>query len=414
MIKKLKEFQKEFPDVKVERLETRLEDESYVSYRINGLRGNSNLTLHIHNSEQLDSLSEILRKGTYVFDDFLAIHYENRIEVLLTSVTPRTLLSRLDVNEDESKRLFEIGLSYYKNELNIAIDVGKSETMLAKLAALNSATRMRHARKPKILVIENFTKSTSEGIENDTRNIINSVLFDIEYTYGYAFETVNVEGLSFRSLRNRRNTPEIPTEKIELIFKKYVPELIQYFHIAEKVDFVPFKFICYYHIIEYFSDKSAHKVISSEIQRILRKPDFHSKIDAYVDTAIRLFKRETEKTVSDKLKIERVLKQYIDREELKEALTELAILDNFTQEVIIDCSKPLRLPGVNFDQDGNFYGDLTKRIYSLRCSIVHSNPDFDESKGIPFNPTPTNIDKLRTEVALVSEIARKIIVDSSQ
>ena len=82
--------------------------------------------------------------------------------------------------------------------------------------------------------------------------------------------------------------------------------------------------------------------------------------------------------------------------------------------MILDCNKPLKLTAINFDKDGNFYNELTQRIYAVRCPIVHSNPDFDESKAVPFNPTSNNIEKLKIETELMMEIARKIIVDTKE
>jgi hypothetical protein len=49
------------------------------------------------------------------------------------------------------------------------------------------------------------------------------------------------------------------------------------------------------------------------------------------------------------------------------------------------------------------------RIYKLRCSIVHSNPDFDEKKAIPFVPSATNLQKLAHEITLIEEVAKMII-----
>jgi hypothetical protein len=121
-----------------------------------------------------------------------------------------------------------------------------------------------------------------------------------------------------------------------------------------------------------------------------------------------------EKNTGDKIKIERVLKQFINREEIKTSIAEIELLEHFSNEIVLECNKPLRLLGINFDNDGNFYSDLTKRIYSVRCSIVHSNPDFDENKGIPFSPTPNNIEKLRIETELIMEIARKIIINTKE
>ena len=415
---KLKAFKEEFKKLNIESREYKFsfgpsDEEIGIEYFITGLDGNPNLQLNFDNEEELQKISEVLRKKVFVFNDFLAIKYDNTIEILLTTISFRTSLRKYKPSEDDNYRLFEIGLNYHKNELNIFLEVGEHDSILPQLANYIRGG-FRYSRNPIILKIENYTKPSTEGVENDVRNIINSVLFDIEYNYDIALETINIEGLLRRIARRKRKFNELPESKINLVYKKYIPELIQYFHIAEKVDFIPFKFICYYHIIEYFSDKSAYHLVSNEVKKILLKPDFHLKTDYYVTSAINLFKKENDKYTGDKIKIERVLKQYINREEIKETINEIDLLENFSKEIILECNKPLKLPAINFESDGNFYNELTKRIYTVRCSIVHSNPDFDESKAVPFNPTPKNIEKLRVETELIMEIARKIIVESKE
>lgn len=418
MQEKVKSFQQEFPTLTIEPKEYHYifsdqHEESGTQYNITGLNGNQNLTLFFETPEEVEALTNILRKNIFVFNDFLAIKYDNTIEILLTTISYRTTLRNPERGGDENYKVIEIGLNYHKNELVISLEAGENDKFLPSLSKFIRGGN-RYSRRPIVLKIDNYTKPTPEGIENDARNIINSVLFDIEYNYEIALETINIESLLRRGTRRRRKHNELPKERINLVFKKYIPELIQYFHIAEKVDFLPFKFICYYHIIEYFSDKSAYHIVSNEVKKLLLKPDFHLKTDHYVTTAINLFKKENEKNTGDKIKVERVLRQYINREEIKEILTEIDLLNHFSNELILDCNKPLKLPAINFENDGNFFGEMTKRIYSVRCSIVHSNPDFDESKAVPFNPTPSNIEKLRLETELIMEIARKIIIDTKQ
>lgn len=420
MQQELNKFKEEFPSLKVESQEVQYylfdEDnrEKTIYQIISGLEGNSSLQLRVVDLKELEQLTNILKTKPFIFNDFLAIKYDSTIEVLLTPISLRTSVRVNESDDDKNTKIIDIGLNYHKNELEISLEIGTKDNVLPTFASFVRG-RMRYSRrKPFILKIKNFQKPTTECIENDTRNILNSVLFDIEYNYDLGLETINIESLVRRVFRKKKRQFELPKEKINLVYKKYIPELIQYFHIAEKVDFLPFKFICYYHIIEYFSDKSAYHLVSNEVKKLLLKPDFHLKTDMYVTTAINLFKKENDKFTGDKNKVERVLKQYINREELKESLTELELIDHFSKELTLDCNKPLKLPAINFDQDGSFFGELTKRIYMVRCSIVHSNPDFDESKAVPFNPTPHNIEKLRIETELIMEIARKIIVDTKE
>ena len=252
----------------------------------------------------------------------------------------------------------------------------------------------------------------SPRIEVEAKHILRSVLFDIEFTYSLALETASLENLKRRQVLTRKPKRKLPSEEIQLVVKPYVPELIEYYHTAERVDYVPFKFICYFHIVEYFMDKSAHRVISKKIKQIMMRPDFHVSHSEHLNEAIKIFRTETEKNMTDKIKINRVLSEYVQRDELKQFVEKSSMASQFTKEHTLDGARPLRIHPISFESHSSFIDSLSKRIYSIRCSIVHSNPDFDESKDVPFHPSPKNIDFLRGEVELMREISNKIILNS--
>ncbi len=389
------------------------DEEISIIYLIHGLKENETIDFLIREEADVDILEELIDKSPYLFSDFIGTYADSTIQVALSNVSYRSL--RGIERDEEGKDIIRIKVNYFKNELEITLKYATSADLISKYSQiLRGARRYSTRRSPLIIQVKNFDKITGEGIENDTRNILNSVLFDIEYTYGIGFETINIDSLTRRYFRRNDQFSELPTDQINLVYKKYIPELIEYFHIGEKVDYLPFKFICYYHIIEYFSDKSAYYVVSDYLKKLLLKPDFHTKTNQYVNQAINFFKKESDRYTSDKIKVERVLRQFISREELGEQLRSLGIVDHFEQEMTLDCSKPLTLPKIDFSTDSNFFGDLTKRIYSIRCSIVHSNPDFDESKAIPFVPTTKNMEILRMEIELVLQISRTIIIGSKE
>lgn len=412
----MKKFVKEFPDIEVEKIERDIDlgdGEIYHSllYIINKVDGVGDIELFIRNSEHLENFKQILSTDFLLFDDFLGVRNEKEIEVYLNPINvPYRTLS---IEGEETKTIFDVKLNYLKNELDIKIQINPEDSFIPILAKQIRGFRIPR-RRSIVLTIKNLNKFSNEGLMSDVRSIINSVLFDIEYTYNISFETVNIQNFIRRNIRRKKVRNEIPTEQINLIHKKYISELIEYYHIGEKVDFLPFKYICYYHIIEYFSDKSAYYVVSEKLKNLLLKPDFHQQTNKYVAQAINFFKKENDRYTSDKIKIDRVLRQFVDRQELKDYLTENETIEHFENECLLECNKELKLPKIDFSQEANFYTNLTKRVYSLRCSIVHSNPDFDDTKAIPFITTPKNMDNLRIEIEMIMEISRMIIIGSKE
>jgi hypothetical protein len=409
----MEKFAKEYPKLEIEKKESKMEFDDgevfhYLIYIINKVKGVGEIELFIRDLEHLDNLKTILNTDFQLFDDFLGLRKNNDIEVYLNPINvPYPVLSN---EEGEAKNIFDIKLNYLKNELDIKIQIDPENSFMPILA--KQIRGFRAPRRSVVLTISNLKKLSKEGLMSDVRSIINSVLFDIEYTYSISFETENIQSFIRKNTRRKKLKNDIPKQQISLIHKNYISELIEYYHIGEKVDFLPFKYICYYHIIEYFSDKSAYYVVSEKLKSLILKPDFHEQTNKYVAQAVNFFKKENDRYTSDKIKIDRVLRQFVDKDELKEYLTLNETIDHFEKDCVLECNKDLELPKIDFYQETNFYNSLTKRVYSLRCSIVHSNPDFDDTKAIPFVTSPKNMDNLRIEIDMIMEIARMIIIGS--
>ncbi|MDT0691869.1 hypothetical protein RM549_18905 [Salegentibacter sp. F188] len=290
----MQEFIEEFPKIEIEKREREIDlgdGEIYHSllYIVNKVEGVGDIELFIRDKEHLKNFKQIISTDFLLFDDFLGINKENKIEVYLNPINvPYTVLS---IEDGEDKTIFDVKLNYLKNELDIKIQINPEGSIIPILAKQIRGFRTP-LRRSIVLTIKNLSKISNEGLMSDVRSIINSVLFDIEYTYNISFETVNIQNFIRRNISKKKVRNAIPTEQINLIHKNYISELIEYYHIGEKVDFLPFKYICYYHIIEYFSDKSAYYVVSEKLKNLLLKPDFHQQTNKYVAQAINSLKRK--------------------------------------------------------------------------------------------------------------------------
>jgi hypothetical protein len=400
-----------FPKLKTEMIEQKFifKNEIEIEKRIllSGLSGNEELVLILRDEEETTKALGLPLQDVYLFKEFLGLYQNNKIEVLLTEISLGSFVTSRRIE----KSPVEININYRKSELKVRIEYNEDEEALKFIAShiRGSITRGRY-RRALILTIENLSNIKLEDLESEVKLILNSVLFDIEYNFSLSFETININSLQRKLWRKPKPRYELPIEAINLTYKKYLPELIDYFHTGEKVDYIPFKFICYFHIVEYFQDKSAFFIVREKLKNIMLKPDFSLNVNLYATQALNLIKQESEKNQTDKIKIQRVLKQFLDVDEFKQFLVNEELLDYFSKDLTMVFTKNLILPAIDFTSDTKFIETLTNRIYSIRCSIVHSNPDFDDKKAVPFLATLENIDKLRYEVELIMEVAKTIII----
>ncbi|WP_310557956.1 hypothetical protein [Flavobacterium sp.] len=379
------------------------EIEVYTYYTIADFKGNKDISINVLSDTKAQRVEKFLKFNSIILDEYLGVKVEEKYEFVLTLVSSRYL------GNPGRKQHYEIQMNYFKNELKITLESNAEDMASIELSNLLRPT----IRRNWLLTIQNFRRTSPDGLNSDLRNILNSVLFDFEYSFNLAFEPILINNVNKRIPRLKRSSLAIPSHPINFTYKKYIPELIQYYHLSEKVEYIPFKFLCYFHIIEYFSDKSAYIVVAEQVKHLLLKPDFHLKTDNYIEQAINIFKKENEKHLTDKIKLTRVLQQFVSMTDFQEYLDETKLLDHFKKDQIFQCSKPLKISALDFTNETTFFQSLASRIYAMRCSIVHSNPDFDETKAVPFVHTTENVSMLNLEMALVYEVSRNIIVKSS-
>lgn len=416
----VQEFQKTHPGIRVEEesfidyVDNDEGDEVEVertTYDVTAIPNLDGLTLCLKDEGDFKRLDMIVKAKPALFKGFLGGKVGGNVEVVLSRVTQFSIPFN-PFGARTHSQCIKATIGYKSRTLDVEIFLGYlQKTEIGFLAG--KMVGIRSQRNGAIARIKGLTGKNLVELEADTRQLLRSILFDIECSYGVVLETANLENLKAPTNSIPTPKPRLPNEKVTLVYKPYTPELIEYFHTGERVDHLPFKFICYFHIIEYFMDKSAHSVVAKKIKQIIISPDFHAKSSEYISEAIKVFKAETEKFMTDKIKIGRVFAEYLDKEDVQKYIESSTLKDHFENEHTLKFSKDLKINGIKFDSDQAFCESLTKRIYSIRCSIVHSNPDFDESKAVPFSPTPTNIDFLRREILLMKELARTIIVNST-
>lgn len=165
--------------------------------------------------------------------------------------------------------------------------------------------------------------------------------------------------------------------------------LINYLSAATAIDYLPFKFLTYYHILEFFFEDSFIKEMVSLSTSIIDQKTLDKFINSVNDC-----KQEIRK-------LELVLKKYISLKEFEDNFVDV----NKEVPEIISYYK-VKLPQVNLT-DLEFYGNLAKRIYTLRNSIVHSKSNSKSGESLKYSENDYIF--LYNEIFLIRWIAETIV-----
>lgn len=356
--------------------------------------------------QQRKCISLTLLEKCAFFKEYLGVYVENEFQIILSSNGLSSTF--VDIDELLKENPFEMKL-VYKGKL-LEIKIFNERQIFIKEAFSHLAWINEKFRDSPVISISGAVFD-GNSLEEDALDIVNCVIFDLDYMYNVLFEPVKLDSPSLDLSISAED--KFPQEIINLSFKRYIPELIEYYRTARKINNLPFKFLCYYYIIEYFLDKSAFIFLSKKLKDYVYKPDFYINLDKYVTEVFHLFQQEAQKNTPDNHKIERVLKEFIELNEIKTVCNQ-DLIDRLNKKVEMkNATNTLELEPILFDTQDNFIKTLTKRIYRMRCSIVHSNPDFDPNKAIPFMPSLENLVKLKAEIELIHEVAKIIIYKSN-
>lgn len=232
-----------------------------------------------------------------------------------------------------------------------------------------------------------------------------------------------------------RNIPIIPVRNFDNLYKEsidffryeemdiprkiYNEELTYYYQMACSSRNPFMLYLLFYQIIEYFYAKVYDEEKVNFVKNRITDPDFNFNKEKNIrqflnDLGAKFRLRENRLEEDEVLKL--TLKKYVDLRNLKNKIEEYneSIIDyyqknvaSFTLEPSID--QNLRFINFGTKEEEHIYGNLMRRIYSIRNSLVHSK-DISEARFKPFE----NEEELILELPLVRLVAEEIIHNSAK
>ncbi|MGJ0363045.1 hypothetical protein [Aliarcobacter cryaerophilus] len=254
--------------------------------------------------------------------------------------------------------------------------------------------------------------------------IVDSIILDVLYSKSIRFNF-------YKKLVNIND--EVVTYKIldhinTIAYKDIVP--LQYFILAETIKYSNFKYLEYYHVIEYFFVMFSKKRISEIMKQLITDTFVKNKNldDDYLFEIYRSFLNPHRIRKNEFSEVDQLLELFksINFDTLSEALSAInfdisklssAIFGiNETKIDLNKCTKKasgkLKLDtAIDQDEKLVFLSKLATRIYKIRNYIVHTKKG--ELSIDVFYPNSDNLSKLREDILLIREISRILLIQSS-
>lgn len=264
-----------------------------------------------------------------------------------------------------------------------------------------------------------FRRYYSLKIESDTKNSLSkfqSCMYAYVYTYMFNMQTSIFPCFEIKELFPQRHLRK-RNDDFDYPKKIYNQELISYYNEAISSTILSYKYLSFYHIIEYFYENIFMEDQIAKAKEIITDVSFSYKRNKDIARLIKNIQIkfvDKDIAINEKNALSLLIKKHVSQDTLKERL-----IDRYGESVLEILNKEVNFSGGNIvifskKDEGQYINSLANRIYKTRNAIVHSKESLTEEK-INKKYKPVKDDKeLLSEISLIQVVAEIIINETSK
>jgi hypothetical protein len=193
-------------------------------------------------------------------------------------------------------------------------------------------------------------------------------------------------------------------EEVQFPRRIYNQDLIAYYQLAISSESALLAYLSLYNVLEYFFSAATEHAMHSKLKDLLVQPDFVHTKPKKLRELVKLIRTHDQKH-NELAALRLVIESKLDCADVIDWITNFEAEEGkwFTDGAsLFGETVPIQLTA---DQ---FSSSLAKRIYHLRCLLVH-NKEAEKSRYLPFS---ADDDLIRRELPLLLFLAEKLIISS--
>lgn len=253
--------------------------------------------------------------------------------------------------------------------------------------------------------------STHDDIKNYLEELTNSLFLQIEQESGISVRLVRSRKGGGGHVNKRKRLRQPPSYTFPKV--KYDRTAMTFYWYGVGAYGMPLmQYLAFYQAIEHFYPKHSKQAVIRKVQSVLKRPDFNLGRD---EDIARLLERVPASGghggYGDELtQLKATLNDCVNEEELR------GFLKKNDGEKKVYSSKALHQYKIGLESKGdNFFHEVAKRVYDIRCRIVHTKQSNRESaqsdrESAPILPYTKEETYLKHDTALVKFLALQVIV----
>lgn len=366
-------------------------------------RGRESRDLELWDDEDVEGLLSVPFEGCQFLAGVEAIcnYDEGFIEVLLqplSTVSPMVVLKKIfGVGQQDIKNLVPITV---KSSAGVVAELGLASPLF--LAVYGGGSMRSITLKLKGLTLKNHD-ATLEYL-----NVVSSsLLFQVELIYNVAMIMRRA-----RVLRHLSGDPDFGGS-VELKFpdREFDQAPLSLYWYARSAGGMPLlQYLAYYQVIEFYFPIYSHSEAHRKLKSILRNPLFRPDRDSDVSKLLSAIQVGRGGFGDERSQLKATIDACVDEEDLRAFLT----VDESRQKFLSGKTKLSANKLSVGSSDSELKVEVSRRVYELRCKIVHTKVDPRDADVELLLPFSKEADLMRHDIELAQYLAQQVLIAGSR
>lgn len=301
------------------------------------------------------------------------------------------------------KRLFGVSIrDARKNGAKIVASVEEGEpTVELGMSTAEFDAIVSQSSSTITLKIGGLNVHQHDEVFNYLTVVANSLLFQLDMISDLPLVLKKV-------VSNRKRSP-VPEAVPALIFPKVEFEsapLSLYWYGRSAVGMPLLQYLAFYQVIEFYFPRYSQSEAHRKLKSVLKDPTFRSDKDSDVAKLLAAIHVSKSGAFGD------------ERSQLRAVLDECTFSDEIKRFVIEDNERSAFFNAkakasyqkINVLSDDDVRADVSRRIYEIRCKIVHTKSDARDVEVKMLLPFSSEADQLRFDIELIQYVAQKVLI----
>ncbi|MFI5728533.1 hypothetical protein ACIA49_00315 [Kribbella sp. NPDC051587] len=238
--------------------------------------------------------------------------------------------------------------------------------------------------------------------------IRNDIAFEFDLRYGAGFEL-----LRRPTGRASSRTGQIGHDLQQPTWpqNRYSTDALSlYWYARSAINLPLLEFLAYYQVLEFYFSHHIRRQSIIALREELKDPRFRSDSDDDLSRILRIASNDSGTRNNEEEQLQAALRGTVSKENLLSFISSQdSILDSLTGKRILD-----GVPQLNLQDKGSDVRDqLARRIYAIRCRVVHSKADGGARRSVPLLPFSQEAGRLDGDIQVLRFLAQKAIIAGS-